>query len=366
MGPYKGDFTTSDTVYVMFDSFSSDDPSASITLTGLAVTDIEIYKNGSTTQRASDAGYTLLDTDGIDFDTITGIHGFSIDLSDNTDAGFYTSGGEFDVIVSSVTIDGATINFHACSFSIDRIPKVNVAQILADAQSATDLKDFADAGYDPATNKVQGVVLVDTTTTNTDMVAAAPTAAANADAVWDELQSGHVGAGTFGEIATEIANILADTNELQTDDVPGLIAALNDPTVAAIADGVWDELQSGHVGAGTFGEIATEIASILADTNELQTDDVPGLIAALNDISTAQVNAEVLDVLNTDTFAELGTIPAATTTLVNKITFLYMLARNQVEQTSTTMTLRADDTTTAVGTASTSDNGTTATKGEFS
>ena len=36
-------------------------------------------------------------------------------------------------------------------------------------QSAADLKNFADAGYDPATNKVQGVVLVDTTTTNTDM-----------------------------------------------------------------------------------------------------------------------------------------------------------------------------------------------------
>jgi hypothetical protein len=37
------------------------------------------------------------------------------------------------------------------------------------AQSATDLKDFADSGYDPATHKVQGVVLVDTTTTNADM-----------------------------------------------------------------------------------------------------------------------------------------------------------------------------------------------------
>ncbi len=46
----------------------------SITASGLAVTDIEIYKDGSVTQRASDAGYTLLDTDGIDFDGITGIH----------------------------------------------------------------------------------------------------------------------------------------------------------------------------------------------------------------------------------------------------------------------------------------------------
>lgn len=46
---------------------------------------------------------------------------------------------------------------------------VSVTQIGGDTQSATDIKDFADAGYDPATNKVQGVVLVDTTTTNTDV-----------------------------------------------------------------------------------------------------------------------------------------------------------------------------------------------------
>jgi hypothetical protein len=65
---------------------------ASLTMSGLAVTDIEIYKDGSVTQRASDAGYTLLDTDGIDFDGLTGIHGFSIDLGDDTDAGFFTGG----------------------------------------------------------------------------------------------------------------------------------------------------------------------------------------------------------------------------------------------------------------------------------
>ena len=55
-----------DTVYLPFDTFDSD--GASITITGLAVTDIEVYKNGSVTQRASDNGYALLDTDGIDFD----------------------------------------------------------------------------------------------------------------------------------------------------------------------------------------------------------------------------------------------------------------------------------------------------------
>lgn len=61
---------------------------------------------------------------------------------------------------------------------IDLQADANVTHIQGDAQSATDLKDFVDAGYDPATNKVEGVKLVDTTTTNTDMVAAAPTVAA--------------------------------------------------------------------------------------------------------------------------------------------------------------------------------------------
>jgi len=36
------------------------------------------------------------------------------------------------------------------------------------------------------------------------------------------------------ELGATLALILADTNELQTDDVPGLIAALNDPTTAEI------------------------------------------------------------------------------------------------------------------------------------
>jgi hypothetical protein len=182
-----------DVLPVMFTSYDGG-TGASITLTGLAVTDIEIYKDGSTTQRASDAGYTLLDTDGIDFDGITGIHGFSIDTGDNTDAGFYTVGAWFTVVVSAVTIDVQTVNFIACQFrlmaaesiaakpkvdvdgwlgtacatpTVSGVPEVDLTHIGGDAQSGTDLKDFADAGYDPATNKVQGVVLTDTVTTYT-------------------------------------------------------------------------------------------------------------------------------------------------------------------------------------------------------
>ncbi len=55
------------------------------------------------------------------------------------------------------------------------------------------------------------------------------------DAIWDELTAGHVTASTFGEqLGTDVDAILADTDELQADDTPAAIAALNDPTAAAI------------------------------------------------------------------------------------------------------------------------------------
>lgn len=181
------------------------------------------------------------------------------------------------------------------------------------------------------------------------------TAISNILADTSELQTDNI-PGTLSTMDGKIDSILADTNELQTDDVPGLIGALNDVSLAAInaevdtalsdihldhlfatdydpaskpgaatallnelieddggvsrftinaletgpsgtgasaeaiADAVLDEVMSGHTTAGTLGKA---IADTLADTDEMQQDDVPGLIGALNNISAAQVNAEV-------------------------------------------------------------------------
>lgn len=105
-------------LYIPFATYDSNDPSASVTMSGFATTDIEIYKDGSTTQRGSDNGYALLDTDGTDFDSLTGIHGFSVDLADNTTAGFYAAGSQYFVVVSSITVDSATVSFIAARFTI--------------------------------------------------------------------------------------------------------------------------------------------------------------------------------------------------------------------------------------------------------
>jgi hypothetical protein len=113
---YLGDFQEDQTVYLYWNTFGSSDES--ITLSGLAVTGIEIYRDGSATQRSSDSGYTLLDTDGIDFDSMTGCHGVSIDLSDDSDSGFFAKGHDYAVIVNGLTVNSQTVRFVAAYFSI--------------------------------------------------------------------------------------------------------------------------------------------------------------------------------------------------------------------------------------------------------
>ena len=141
--------------------------------------------------------------------------------------------------------------------------------------------------------------------------ASAPTAAAVADAVWDEAYGDHTSEGSFGSIfqpphegtaqaATSTTITLDATGSSSTDDfynygfiqinggtgagqkrqisdyngtskvatvsLPWIVTPSTDSqyvllpegidaaTVASIADGVWDEARSGHVAAGTFGE----------------------------------------------------------------------------------------------------------------
>ena len=129
-----------------------------------------------------------------------------------------------------------------------------------------------------------------------------------------------------------------------------------------------DKIASDAITAAKIATDAIDAASIAADAiTEIQSGLATAAgVSALNDLSTAEVNAEVVDALSTDTYAELGAVPAATATLADKITWLYMLSRNAQTQTSTTKTLRNDANSADVGTSSVSDNGTTLTAAEWS
>jgi len=114
--PYYGDFAEDDTVDIPFNTFTSNDPSASCTITDLLNTDIHIHKDGGVAQRNNAAGITV----SVNFDGITGNHLVKIDTSDNTVAGFWVTGSEYSVRMEGTTVDGATINAWIGTFSVER------------------------------------------------------------------------------------------------------------------------------------------------------------------------------------------------------------------------------------------------------
>ncbi len=297
---------------------------ASITATGLAVTDIEIYKDGSVTQRASDAGYTLLDTDGLDFDGLTGIHGFSVDTGDNTDAGFYTVGAWFTVVVSAITVDTQTVSFIAAQFRIMAaegvagVPDVNTTHISDTAQTARDVGAAVPAAVPGASG---GLFIAGSNAATT----------ANITGNITGNLSGSVGSVTAGVNAVQFAG--------QT-----ITAAAGVTLPSSVASPT-------NITAGTITTV----------TNLTNAPTAGDLTATMK----ASVNAEVVDALATDTYAEPGQgAPAATASLSAKIGYLFKAWRNKSTQTSSQYSLYADDTTTIDQKATVGDDGTTFTRGE--
>lgn len=89
-------------------------------------------------------------------------------------------------------------------------------------------------------------------------------------------------------------------------------------------------------------------------------------ITGFNDISTAQVNAEVLDVLTVDTHAQPGQgAPPATASFLDMLRYLYKAWRNRHTQTADQFSIYADNATTVDHKAAVNDDGTTFDRGEM-
>ena len=284
--------------------------------------------------------------------------------------------------------------------------KAEVESEVNDALVAIHLDHLLAVDYDPASKPGTSTALlneligddggVSQFTANALENATSATAAAIADAVWDELQAGHVTAGSFGEIATEIASILVDTAEIGAAGAGLTAVPWNASWDAEVQSEVNDALVAFNVMATTdlpsnFADLAITASTGRVDVSLIEgvdaTDQIRDAIvddatridasalntlsghdpgATLSSLTAAQVNAEVVDALDTDTYAELGAVPAATASLADKIAWLFMLARNKVTQTATTVVVRNDADSGNVATSTVSDDGTTATRGEFS
>ena len=288
---YLGDFAEDDTVYIMFNTFTSNDPSASCTITNFVNTDVHIHKDDGVAQRNNAAGITV----SVDFDGITGSHMVKIDTSDDTVGGFWVAGHEYFVRIEGTTIDGATINAVVGQFSIENryTRGTDSAALAATALTDVTWTDAKAVFLDHSIATVDGNV----DTLLTRITAAVALASVCTEGRLAELDGANLPTDV-ANVKAETALIVADTNELQTDWVNG---GRLDLILDIIAADTTTDIPA------TISTMQGNVTDILADTNELQGDwanagrldsildacALEATVAALNNISTAQVNTEV-------------------------------------------------------------------------
>ncbi len=180
----------------------------------------------------------------------------------------------------------------------------------------------------------------------------------------------------------------------------GALAAKNDTTAPAHDANGWYSVTLNATDTNTLGSLdvyihvtgalyvskrfvvvpANVYDSLIAGSDKLEIDLVQWLGTAplaltgqlvqaqANQLGTqakADVNAEVVDGLATDTYSEPASVPSATSSLKDKIGWLFTLARNKITQTATQTAVRNDGDTASIATSSVSDDGTTFTRNKW-
>ena len=172
---------------------------------------------------------------------------------------------------------------------------------------------------------------------------AADAVAEIADAVWDEAKAGHVGATTFGDLATDLDTVVID--------VAGLDGAAMRGTDSAALASVCTEARLSELDAGTAGKAAAEIdiiktnvAAILVDTG---TD---GVIVVTNNDKTGYR----LDATGSAALTEGYATDGATATLPQLLYMIWSLLA-EANVSGTTLTAKKLDGSTTAATFTLSD-----------
>jgi len=276
------------------DSTNGDDEEGSLTINN---TDIKIWKWGATSLVNKNSGGATHMSNGIYYITL-----------DATDTDTVGPGVIFvHVAVIFVHVAGALAvrlefavlpaNVWDSKYGSDKL-QVDVTQIGGETQSATDLKDFADTGYDPSTHKVQGVVLTDTCTTNTDMRGTDNAATASALSTHD---------GKLDTVDSNVDAIKAKTDNLNfnSDGTPLVLADIrdvNDTAVTGVNDFKADVSNLDVAVSSRSSHSAADVWSVgtraLTDKSNFnlasdQSGVIIGTVNALGTQAKADVNAEV-------------------------------------------------------------------------
>jgi hypothetical protein len=185
--------------------------------------------------------------------------------------------------------------------------------------------------------------------------------------------------GTVVDTATPVeANVTQLGGVVQSlTDLKDFVDTGYDPVAHKVQGVVLTDTATNLTNAPTNGDLtatmktsvttaATSATPVAASVSGNVAGNVTGSVGSLATQAKTDVNAEVVDALATDTYAEPGQgAPATTTSLAAKLNYLYKNWRNKKTQTATEWSLFADDATTVDQKATVSDDATTATKTEI-
>jgi hypothetical protein len=192
------------------------------------------------------------------------------------------------------------------------------------------------------------------------------------DQVWNEARSGHTTGGSFGEgVASVQGNVTGSVASVGGNvggNVTGSVGSVASGgiTAASIATGAID---ADALAADAGTELATAVWA--AGTRELSSGNNIVLakgtgVTGFNDLSAAQVNAEVVDAVGVDTLSQLTqAAPTATPTMRTALMQLYMWNRNKTTETTSQASLYDDAGTTVLQKAAISDVASVFTKDEI-
>ena len=287
------DYTLEDTLDFKFTTrqFSTGAPFA------FAAGAIEIYEDNDITQ------ITAAETLTLEFDGVTGLHNLRVAA---TAANGFENGKSYHAVVSAGTVDGVSVVGEVVQqFSIGR------------SAAAVDLANGTDGLS--AIKAETALILTDTA---------------------------EIGAAGAGLTAINLPNQTMDIVGNITGNLSGSVGSVSGAVGSVSAAVTVGAINSNVISAATIAANAFEAGKFAAaslngkgDWNIGKTGySIAGSVTTLdglNNVSTAQVNAEVLDVLNVDTFTEITGVPGFPSSIVGMVQRMYAVAVNGLTVTAT-------------------------------
>lgn len=217
--------------------------------------DLRIYRANdgaafSATQRSSANGITMTSP----FDSLTGFHDVDIDLTDNTDSGFYTAGYLYTVVLApDETVDSQTLTGVVLAYFEIGVRKADVVQFGGSAGTfASGIPEVKVASI--ANNAIAAAAIASDALTNAKFANDAITAAKLHADVTTELQSGLATAAALSTLDGKVDTI----DDFLDTEIASIITKID-----AVDDFLDTEI------AAILAAVDTEVAAIKAKTDPL-------------------------------------------------------------------------------------------------